>query len=112
MKGFIEVTKKYYNEHSGKNIESGKGFFNVNHIVEVFEDGFYTTQSYQGTSVSIQTKETYEELKVLIKNAGRKAKTYPVKQMGMRVPEAVFDQCVNACKKITEEFEARLKNNS
>jgi len=45
-------------------------------------------------------------------NAGRPAKPYPVKQMGMRVPEAVFDKCVEACKKITEEYEAQLKNNS
>lgn len=41
-----------------------------------------------------------------------KQRPYPVKQMGMRVPEAVFNQCVNACKKIIEEFEKDLKNNS
>ena len=41
-------------------------------------------------------------------NAGRTPKPYPVKQMGIRVPEAIFDKCVELCKKETEIFEKKL----
>ena len=42
--------------------------------------------------------------------AGRKAKEYPVKQMGCRVPAAIFDICVNFCVKETKKFEKSLRN--
>ena len=33
---------------------------------------------------------------------------YPVKQRGIRVPEAIFEKCVEFCKKETEIFEKKL----
>lgn len=41
--------------------------------------------------------------------SGRPARNYPVKQMGIRVPEEVFDECVKACEKITKNFEKKLE---
>lgn len=44
------------------------------------------------------------------KGAGRKGKNYPVKQMGCRVPQAIFDKCVDFCKKETIKYEKGLRN--
>lgn len=41
--------------------------------------------------------------------AGRPSKPYEQKQMGMRVPKEVFDDCVIACEKITKNFEKKLE---
>lgn len=40
--------------------------------------------------------------------SGRPARNYPVKQMGMRVPKEVFEECVTACENLTKEYEKKL----
>lgn len=42
--------------------------------------------------------------------SGRKPKKYEVKQMGIRVPSEIFDDCVNICKEMTKKFEKSLQN--
>lgn len=41
--------------------------------------------------------------------AGRIAKPYKQKQMGMRVPEDIFQDCVNACYNLTKKYEKKLE---
>lgn len=68
MKGFIEVKRKLGDKTYIKSI-------NINHIID-FEDCFINTSrilscEYTGTSYSepVYVKESYEEIKQLIKNA-------------------------------------------
>ena len=41
--------------------------------------------------------------------AGRKSRNYEVKQMGMRVPKDIFDDCVSACENLTKKYEKKLE---
>jgi len=42
-------------------------------------------------------------------NSGKEPKKYPVKQMGMRVPLAVFELCNEACRKISKKYEINFE---
>lgn len=41
--------------------------------------------------------------------SGRTPKPYKQKQMGMRVPEDIFKDCVNACSILTKKYEKNLE---
>jgi hypothetical protein len=41
--------------------------------------------------------------------SGKKAKPYPVKQMGCRVPLAIFNECVKFCKEQSLIFDNKFK---
>lgn len=41
--------------------------------------------------------------------AGRKTKPYKQKQMGIRVPDDIFQDCINACNILTKKYEKKLE---
>lgn len=41
--------------------------------------------------------------------SGRTPKPYKQKQMGIRVPEDIFQDCVNVCYNLTKKYEKKLE---
>lgn len=62
LKGFIEVTEIYNGQETLKMV-------NINTISEFFENMIIKTTQYRDGSLHIVVKESYEEIKELIKNA-------------------------------------------
>lgn len=71
MKGFIEITPKYYNmsnalfdQHAEEWIMSKPETINISHIVRFGENFIRTNENPEAFAIS--TVETYEEIKQLI----------------------------------------------
>lgn len=67
MKGFIEVTHRFYNHNNNEYVKAKeKTSYNINHIISFSNGILRTTEVIGEISATTTVAETYEEIKQLI----------------------------------------------